>query len=161
MRKLAVVFLLITTSLTFTLAQNVNEAIVMKRVLGGYQFYQGANRLTMNQLVNAMKPNEQAYLQIKSAKSTYTLAAIVGATGGFLVGWPLGTALGGGEPVWVMAGVGVGLIGVSVPLTRSFNRKAEQAIDTFNNGLQSSSFWDNTELKLAMTGNGIGLVFRF
>jgi hypothetical protein len=161
MRKMVLILCLLTTSISFTLAQHVNDAIVMKRVFGGYQFYQGTNRLNMNQLVNAMKPNEQAYLQIKSAKSTYTLAAIVGATGGFLVGWPLGTALGGGEPNWVMAGIGVGLIGVSIPITQNFNKKAKQAVDTFNSGLQANSFWDDTEIKLAMTGNGIGLVFRF
>lgn len=161
MKKIAIIMTLLTVSLTFAFGQNVNDAILMKKSFGSYQFYQGDKRLNMRQLVDVMRPNEQAYMQIKSAKSTYTLAAIVGATGGFMVGWPLGTALGGGEPNWVMAGVGAGLIVVSIPITQNFNKKAKQAVDTFNGGLQSNSFWDNRELRLAMTGNGIGLVFRF
>jgi len=48
----------------------------------------------MIQLVNTMKINEQAYMQIKSAQSTYTMAMILSYAGGFMVGWPLGTAIG-------------------------------------------------------------------
>jgi len=115
----------------------------------------------MNQLVNTMKPNDQAYQQIKSAQSSYTLATIIGGVGGFMVGWPIGTALGGGEPNWTMAGIGAGLIVVSIPITQSFNKKAKQAVETYNGGLRTSSFWDKNELKLSMTGNGIGLTLNF
>ncbi len=69
----------------------------------------------MLQLVKTMEPNEQAYKEIKAAQSTYTLAIIVGGVGGFMVGWPLGTALSGGEPNWIFAGIGAGLIVISIP----------------------------------------------
>ena len=57
-----------------------------------------------------------------------------------------------------MAGIGAGLIVVSIPISQSFNKKAKQAVDTYNGGLQTSSFWDKNELKLTMTGNGIELL---
>jgi len=60
-----------------------------------------------------------------------------------------------------MAGIGAGLIVVSIPISQSFNKKAKQAVDTYNGGLQTSSFWDKNELKLTMTGNGIGLTLNF
>jgi hypothetical protein len=147
--------------MSFTFGQTASDSISMKKVFGGYQFYQGEQRLNVNQLVNTMKPNNQAYQQIKSAQSTYTLATIIGGVGGFMVGWPIGTALGGGEPNWTMAGIGAGLIVVSIPISQSFNKKAKQAGETYNGGLQTSSFWDKNELKLSLTGNGIGLTLNF
>jgi hypothetical protein len=161
MRKIAIILTLFASSISFTFGQTASDSISMKKVFGGYQFYQGEQRLNMNQLVNTMKSNDQAYQQIKSAQSTYTLATIIGGVGGFMVGWPIGTALGGGEPNWTMAGIGAGLIVVSIPITQSFNKKAKQAVETYNGGLQTSSFWDKNELKLSLTGNGIGLTLNF
>ena len=60
-----------------------------------------------------------------------------------------------------MAGIGVGLIVVSIPISKSFNKKAKQAVEIYNGGLQTSSFWYKNELKLSMTGNGIGLTLNF
>lgn len=161
MRKIAIILTLLVVSMSFTFGQTASDSISMKKVFGGYQFYQGEQRLNVNQLVNTMKPNIQAYQQIKSAQSTYTLATIIGGVGGFMVGWPIGTALGGGEPNWTMAGIGAGLIVVSIPISQSFNKKAKQAVETYNSGLQTSSFWDKNELKLSLTGNGIGLTLNF
>ncbi len=161
MKKIVTFITLLTIACSFTYGQISTNSISMEKVFGGYQFYQDGKRLNMNQLVNTMKPNEQAYQQIKSAQSTYTLATIIGGAGGFMVGWPIGTALGGGEPNWTMAGIGAGLIVASIPITQSFNKKAKQAVDTYNGVLPTSSFWDRSELKLAMTGNGVGLTLNF
>jgi len=161
MRKIAIILTLLVVSMSFTFGQTASDSISMKKVFGGYQFYQGEQRLNVNQLVNTMKPNNQAYQQIKSAQSTYTLATIIGGVGGFMVGWPIGTALGGGEPNWTMAGIGAGLIVVSIPISQSFNKKAKQAVETYNSGLQTNSFWDKNELKLSLTGNGLGLTLNF
>lgn len=161
MKRIAIIISLVTISYAFTFGQTSTDSISMKKVFGGYQFYQGDKRLNMNQLVNAMKPNEKAYNQIKSAQSTYTLATIIGGVGGFMVGWPIGTAIGGGEPNWTMAGIGAGLIVVSIPISQKFNKQAKQAVDTFNSGLQTSSFWEKSELRFSMNGNGVGLTLRF
>ena len=161
MKRITVFITLLTIGLTFTFGQTPADTVSMKKVFGGYQFYQGGQRLNMNQLVNTMKPNEQAYKQIKSAQSTYTIAKIFSFAGGFMIGWPLGTAIAGGEPNWAMAGIGAGLIVVAIPMSQSFNKKAKQAVDTYNEGLQTSSFWNKSELILSITGNGIGLKLRF
>ena len=161
MRILAIVLILLTVSVSFTFGQTTSDSISMKKVFGAYQFYQGDQRLNMNQLVNTMKTNDLAYQQIKSAQSTYTLASIIGGVGGGMVGWPIGIALGGGEPNWTMAGIGAGLIVISIPISQNFNKKAKEAVETYNGGLQKSSFWDNYELKLSLTGNGFGLTLNF
>lgn len=161
MKGIAIIITILLASLTNAFAQTPNDSITIKKVFGGYQFYQGEQRLNMNQLVKTMKSNDYAYQKIKSARSTYTLASIIGGVGGFMVGWPLGTAIGAGKPNWTMAGIGAGLIVVSIPISQNFNKKAKQAVDIFNGGIQTSSFWDKNELKLTMIGNGIGLTLNF
>ncbi len=108
-----------------------------------------------------MKLDEQAYKQIKSAQSTFTMAMILSYAGGFMVGWPIGTAIAGGEPNWALAGIGAGLIVVTIPLIQKFNIQAKQAVDTYNAGLQTSSFWEKSESKFSISGNGIGLTVKF
>jgi hypothetical protein len=86
---------------------------------------------------------------------------MLSCAGGFMVGWPIGTAIGGGDPEWAMAGIGAGLIVIAIPLSLKFNKQAKQAVDTYNGGLFTSSFWDKNELIVSMTGNSVGLVLRF
>jgi hypothetical protein len=78
-----------------------------------------------------------------------------------MIGWPVGAAIGGGNPNWAMAGIGAGLIVVSIPISQGVNKHAAIAVDSYNKGLESNSFWRKRELKLQMTGNGIGLALHF
>ncbi len=137
------------------------SAVTMEKTFGGYNFYHEGRRLQMNQLVALMKHNDLAYRQIKAAQSNYTLAMILSSAGGFMIGWPLGSALAGGDPNWALAGIGAGLVVVSIPISQHFNKQAKEAIGTFNGGLVADSFWDTHELNIAMGGNGIGLAFHF
>lgn len=156
---LLVTFLVISTTLAF--GQTATEPILVKRTFGGYQYHQGEKTLNVNQLASTMKPNEEAFRQIQSAKSAYTMAMISSYAGGFLVGWPLGTAIGGGEPNWTMAAIGAGLIGVAIPFSQRYNKKAKLAVDIYNGALPVSSLQEEIEWKLSMTANGIGLSLRF
>jgi len=161
MRKTTIILTVLVVSMSFAVGQTASDSITMKKVFGGYHFYQGEKRLNINQLVKAMKPNAQAYQQVLSAQSTYTLGSLIGGAGGALVGWPIGTAIGGGDPNWTLAGIGACLIIVSIPLSQSFDKKVTQAIETYNSGKQPSSFWDKHELKVSLSDNGIGLTLNF
>jgi hypothetical protein len=159
MKKSVIVFILIAFSISFSFAQSA-DSFTIKKSFGSYQIYKGDQVIRMNKVVKAFEPNEQAYLQIKSAQSTNTLSKIIGYPGAFMVGWSLGTALGGGEPNWMIGGIGAGLLAISIPINIGSGKKAQQAIDTFNSGLQTSSFWDKNKLQLTITGNGIGLTLN-
>ncbi|HBE40924.1 MAG TPA: hypothetical protein DDW27_06905 [Bacteroidales bacterium] len=60
-----------------------------------------------------------------------------------------------------MAGIGAGLIIVSIPLSLKFNKQARQAVNTYNSGSTTGLFWNKSELKFSMTGYGMGLTLRF
>lgn len=146
---------------TSIFGQTKSDSIVMKKVFGGYQFYQNEKILNMAQLATVFQANEQAYREFKSAKSSYTLATVIGCVGGFMVGWPIGAALGGGEANWTMAGIGAGLIVVTIPIINKFNKQAKTAVETYNGGQKTGSLLENTELRFGFTGNGIGLAMTF
>lgn len=161
MKKTVLILALLSSCMSYSFGQTGIDSITMNKVSGGYQFFQGGNRLSLNQLVNAMQPNAEAHKMIKSAKNTSTWASVVGGIGGFMIGWPLGTSLGGGKPNWAMAGVGAGLVVVSIPISQKFNKQAKKAVETYNGGTLTSSFWNKNELKLCMTANGFGLALEF
>jgi hypothetical protein len=140
-------------------AQTLSDSITIK----GHLFYQGGKKLKMNQLVNTLQSNEEAFQQIKIAQSSYNTAAVFSFAGGFLIGWTIGSVLGGSgeEPNLVLAGIGGGLMAISLPFQHKFKNEAKQAINIYNNGLQTTSFKDKRELKFLLTGNGVGLAFHF
>ena len=142
-------------------AQTDLDSITVIQSSGGYQLNDGDRQLTKKELVSMLKTNDQAYRQFKSAQSTNAFGIVIGALGGGLVGWPIGTALAGGEPSWMMLGIGAGLIIVSIPISQSAIRKKIEAVETYNRGLRTTTFWDRSELKFAATGNGVGLTLVF
>ena len=78
-----------------------------------------------------MQYNQEAYNEFKKAKSSYDAVQVVGFVGGFLIEWPVGTALRGGDPQWGLAGVGAGLILISIPLSSGFSTHAIKAVEIY------------------------------
>ncbi|MFT6844055.1 MAG: hypothetical protein ACJAUV_000225 [Flavobacteriales bacterium] len=159
--KKTYVFALFFVVCLSSFAQQPTDSISIKKVLGGYQFRQANELLKMNQLVYRLKSNDEAYSQIKGASTNYTIATILSATGGFLVGYPIGVAMGGGKPNWTMAAVGAGLIVVAIPISKKSNKQAIKAVKTYNTSLFASSSKPKNEFFLTFSENGVGLKVRF
>lgn len=137
-----------------------NNELTMKSSFSGWQFYRNGERLKLSQVTDLLSSNEQASAYLKSAKSNYTWSQIIGTVGGFLVGYPVGTALGGGEPKWVMAGVGAGLIVATIPLSVSANKHARNALLSYNESIKSTSM-HKPSYSLGFTGTGVALTMHF
>lgn len=163
MKKFSVLIALVLITLATSFGQELNDSIVIEKVFGGYQFSQNEKILDFSQLSEKVKPNEFAFNEIKAAKSKTILATIIGGAGGFLVGYPLGTALAGGEPNWTMAAIGAGLIVVTIPIGQKANKQAKNAVEIYNSGLKNSAFRKKADINLAFTGNrnGMGLYLKF
>ncbi len=116
--------------------------------------------LKPGEMVNILAVNPEAQAVMKKAKSNYTAAQIFGAVGGALIGFPIGTALGGGEPVWAMTGAGAGFIAISIPFSISYKKKANKAIELYNKGLKETKL-QSPEISLGPTSNGFGLALIF
>ena len=117
MKKTVLTLTMVFAAMTYCNAQKIE----MEKVFGGYKYTQNGNIMRMNDLVKIMESNQQAFNFMKKAQSNNIMAAIFSGAGGFLVGWPVGTALGGGDPNWTLAGVGAGLIGIAIPFSSRAN----------------------------------------
>lgn len=158
MKKTILTLTIALASMTFCNAQKIE----MEKVFGGYKFTQYGKKMTMSDLARTMESNQQAYAFIKKAQTNNTFATIFGFAGGGLVGYQIGTALGGGEPNWAIAGVGAGLIVAGIPFTSGANKNARKALETYNEGLVNR---DGTtfihSVNFAFTGNGFSLALQF
>jgi ABC-type cobalt transport system substrate-binding protein len=161
MKKCVISLFVIIFSISHSYSQTATDTISLVKSMGTYQFYQGRDKLTVSQVKKLMKTNEPAYKKIKAADSNRVISSILGGIGGFMIGYPLGTAAGGGKPEWAMLGIGAGFVAVAIPLNSSFNKRAKEAVGLYNNGINTGSMWNKTEIKFEIRGNSIGLALRF
>lgn len=158
MKKTILTFIFALATITFCNAQKIE----VEKVFGGYEYTQNGKQMKMKDLAKTMESNKQAFDLIKKAQSNNTIASIFGGTGGFLVGWPIGRAIAGGDANWALAGVGAGLIAISIPFTSGSNKNGKQAVELYNSSLNSTSFYEfRPEFKVVANGNGIGLSMNF
>lgn len=86
---------------------------------------------------------------------------VLGFAGGALIGWPLGTALGGGDPEWYLAGIGAVLVGGAIALEIVGKRKCGNYAYS---GSPDKFYADRTPPKtlyVASNRQGVGLQLRF
>ena len=128
-----------------------------------YKFTQEGKPLKMNDLVKIMYKNDaEAYEVIRNAQSNHTFAGIFNFAGGFLIGWPIGTAIGGGVPNWSLAAIGTVLVLIAIPISSSGSKKAKAAVDIYNTSLESTSYHQKKpEVKLQVGGNVVGISVAF
>jgi len=105
-------------------AQKINS----EKVFGGYKFTQNGETLNFNQLLEQVSSNEQSKKLVRSAKSKSGFSVALASVGGALIGFPIGASIGGGDPVWALAGVGAALWGISFPIASSAGKQAKEAV---------------------------------
>jgi hypothetical protein len=157
--------LLILTALTFCLqavshSQTNSEPLTLKNNFFGWQFRHRGEKLSLAEASDLMSVNEQATAYMRSARSNYTMAQIVSGVGGFMVGYPVGTSMGGGKPNWALAGVGAGLIAVSVPFSIKANKQAKNAVAAYNEAATTTTS-RKPVFRLGFSGNGLGMNLHF
>jgi len=140
--------------------QTTSDSITVQTISGGCKIYQGSRLLTLSELADAVQTNDIAYQEVKKAQSTNNFSTIIGSIGGFMIGYPLGTALGGGKPNWTVFGIGVGLAVISIPITNKCIKQVKSSVDIFNGGL-SKTKQPTSEFYLGLTGNRMAITMTF
>ncbi len=158
MKKIILNLIFALVTITICSAQKIE----MKKVFGGYQYTQNGDKMTMGDLVKVMESNSEALNFMKKAKSNNLLASILGGAGGALIGFPIGTAIGGGDANWTLAGIGAGLVAIGIPISSNVNKKAKKAIELYNSSLNATAYYEfKPEFKIIANGNGLGLSMNF
>lgn len=126
----------------------------------GTRYMMNGTTLTWGELISITGTNAQASEEIKAARRNSSVANIFAGAGGFMMGWPLGTAIGGGEPNWTLFGIGVATALVSVPFVISSQKHLSNGIKTYNRGVGGLSFRE-TKLILGSSPHGLGFEIVF
>lgn len=147
-------------TISFTVSAQ-SDSLIATIAFGGYEFEQNGKFLTPMAMLKIMESDPEAYPIMLKAKANSGFASILAFSGGFLVGYPVAMAIGGGEPNWSLAGAGAGLIVIAIPLSMIARRNAILAVDIYNSKLSSSQFDQGIKMMLGLHDYGIGLAMKF
>ncbi|MBL7870238.1 MAG: hypothetical protein JNM78_01400 [Cyclobacteriaceae bacterium] len=108
------------------------QEIKMYKTFGGVRYEMDTLVLSPKQVLEVLKDNPVSFEEFKRAKLNYNVAGVLGFVGGVLIGFPIGTAMVGGDPEWGLAAGGVGLLLASIPFNRAYKGRAFGAIELYN-----------------------------
>ncbi len=152
----SILFSIVSISL---LAQS--DSITATKAFGGYRFEQNGEYLNGKALLQRMVGNEEAYVMMKRAKSNSDISTVLGFAGGLMLAWPVGTAIAGGDPNWIVAGIGAGCLAIGIPLSIRASKGMFQAVEIYNSNLNGTYFEQGLLLRLGITTSGVGLRVDF
>ena len=147
--------------LTLNINAQTDSIVATTKVLGGYKFEHNDKVVNQKAMLIIMSEHQEAMSYMSRAKTYYDLSIVLGCSVGVLIGWPIGTAICGGDPNWVLAGIGASLSVLLIPLAIAGNTNALNAIAIYNSSLNSTSFQNEIKLDLGLTSHGIGLKLTF
>ena len=137
------------------------DSLIMYRGFGStsYDYVTRDSVFTVSpkQVMNIMKNDPMALAEFKKARTSSSIAGVMGFAGVILIAIPIASGIAGGDPEWGFALGGAGLIIGSIPLNRSFRHHAQHAIDTYNK--KHTAFIPRTEYYLC--GLGARIVIKF
>jgi hypothetical protein len=147
------VFLLFVCLATISFAQEIK----LYKTFGGIRFERDSLILSPKQVHFLLEEEPQAYKQFKTARTNASIGSVLGFAGGLLIGIPLGTAIVGGSPEWGLALGGAALIASGIPFNKAFKRRAENALDLYN-----QKHTPSTRIKTEILwGKAVGIRLRF
>lgn len=158
--------LLLTTFCAFPIlctAQNSTDTITTRTLRNGnYRYYQGDLRLTETRLNKTIKTAPLSRKTMRAAQTNEVFGTVLAASGGALIGAPIGAYLSGAKMNWGIAGAGVALAVASFPLYNNAKKLKRKAINQYNDGLANrTSFLQRSEFNIGATHNGVGLTWSF
>jgi hypothetical protein len=157
--KTIVILIIAIFGTAVCLSQNLSDTIEVQQRLGKV-YLQHDKLLPSRDLHSILNSNENAAPEVKQAKANLAPLYLFSCAGGFMIGWPLGTAIGGGDPQWGLAAIGAGLVVLAIPFQIGYNKHIALAVKIYNSDLKKIGV-SKKSLEIGLARNGIGLEIRF
>lgn len=135
---LTLIILVVASMLNQTYAQGLDEVVVQKKGLG-FAYYHGGREISKNELLYVLKNDPEAQRMIKKSNRNIFPGKVLRYAGAATLGLAVGTYLTGGAPSWTAAGIGAGLVFISLPFTGAVLKHEQEAIYVYNGGVQYAS----------------------
>lgn len=157
-KKIILSVLLIMTGIAAASAQHYPITIGRK----GNTFYYNGVPMSSAHIKDCIYTNTEALKHFNRSKTNEVFAFIFAFTGGAFIGAPLGTAIAGGDPLWYFAGIGAGLIALSIPFAVGQKKQLIRAVKTYNLDFdRGMSTHPDFTVSLSGTPGGQGLTLTF
>lgn len=99
----------------------------------GPRYMQGGQPLDGRDMLEKLQKEPEAASDANGAETLATIAMILSAGGGGLIGWPVGEAAAGNkDPTWALAGAGAGAIALAIPLLFWSGSSLKSAVQAHN-----------------------------
>ena len=158
MKNIVIIVLIAICGSLFS--QTVQDSIEIRKGLGNSFRYQG-KLLVPKKLKEIVSVNAEAAREVRRANTNLVFSSILGGSGGFLIGYPLGVYIGGGKPIWSMAAVGAFAVLVSIPFSVAYNSHTTKAVRIYNEGIRQTTQTKKLNFELGYTPDGIGVRMKF
>lgn len=133
------------------------QKVTMYKTFGGVRFEYDSTTVSPRQVSEILSIDPVAAAEFRKARTNSGAAGVFGFAGGFLLAFPLGTAVAGGDPEWGLAAGGAALVLASLPFNRAFKLRATTALDHYNKGQRTSRF---SKPELNVIGAGLQVKWR-
>ena len=129
----------------------------------GNKFYYDGLKVSADGVERIMRGNTEALELLRQGNRQANGASVVGGIGGILIGWPIGSAIAGGDPVWELAGAGAGISVISAIIYSSANKKIKRSIELYNAGTSTSYSMPYLirEINFVIRSAEVGVSFTF
>lgn len=158
MKNIIIIVLIAISGSLFS--QTVQDSIEIRKGWGNSFRYQG-KLLVPKKLREIVSVNPESVKEIKRAQTNMVMGSILGGVGGALVGYPVGTAIGGGKANWTLAAAGAFAILVSIPFSVAANSHTTKAVRIYNEGIRQTTQVNKLNFELGYTPDGIGVRMKF
>lgn len=158
MKNIIIIVLIAISGSLFS--QTVQDSIEIRKGWGNSFRYQG-KLLVPKKLREIVSVNPESVKEIKRAQTNMVMGSILGGVGGALVGYPVGTAIGGGKANWTLAAAGAFAILVSIPFSVAANSHTTKAVRIYNDGVRKTTQVNKLNFELGYTPDGIGVRMKF
>ncbi len=158
-KRIVFIILAFFISISSFCQTNVDSIHIVKKGLE-YSCFADGFQLKPDNMKFIMRNNSESLNYLKKVQTSSIISFGMGYLGGALIGWPIGTAIGGGEPNWIIALVGCGVVAATIPIVNSSNRNLKKAVDCYNRGVPFADKPD-IDVSLGLNSNGLGLSLRF
>ncbi len=161
MKKLFITLITLVFFFYQSYAQTRDGDLKMVKSFGGTKFYLDGELLKPKEVLNLMEHDVEALNEFKKAKSNADAGNVLGFIGGVMIGWPLGTALAGGDPQWGLAAGGAVVLVATIPLSISFKKHATTATNLYNRNTSNVSAHLKPKVNMSLLGTAAKLTITF
>ena len=161
--KLILLFIIIVV---WASSGNAQTTITISKHFGGIHYHVEDRRISPREAFKRIKVNPEAARMFRTGRPRRAIASLFAAVGGFTVGYHIARSTASqrvrSKANWPHMAFGAALIGASVPLYNSYSRRAEKAVEMFNDGIPYSFNSSNvTSFSLSAKNRGLALEFNF